>query len=226
MTTGRINQVITKPTQPSVREAPTVGWQAKQNPQSGHYQFQAPRNWNFKCQAYWCDWEWIWCKLLIKATVHQNSFPPRQSARTSICIEVRLNTQNLNHFHESILIEYLTTKNPIPRWHPERPQGLSRHQQLQLRTQTQSSRVGNQSTSNHSTVNIGKLETKLLPTPCLYHQSQQEQNTPKNVVFFGVYFEKMMHFGIKNDDFLTLKLNSIWNTMVHAKKFEVGRRFR
>ena len=99
MTTGRINQVITKPTQPSNEES----WVGRQNriQQVGHFQFQANHNWNIKCQAYNCDWE----TNLMQTTVKKH------------CIKIHshqgLNDRSLTGMKSN---QKTATTHPKPHW--------------------------------------------------------------------------------------------------------------
>ena len=108
MTTGRINQVVTKPTRPCRTASQKlrrwrckVGWQVKQNPLSWTLSIQIPEGNEFSMPSLqlWLR-NGLDARCSIEATVRLNPFPPRQSVGipTGSTVGIRPSTRNLRLF--------------------------------------------------------------------------------------------------------------------------------
>ena len=166
MTTGRINQVITKPTQTSAQEYLMNGWQAKQNPTTGHFQFQQQLKPQMPSSRVWLrngseasySKKQLCSKLILTKAEYQDSS--------------EVNQRNATEYSKPLLVPIkcysLSSSQPrIPNshWHPEGPRDSSKCQNSSFAFQLNSRRMGRQRTDNHSWPNFitGQVEHRINP---------------------------------------------------------------
>ena len=165
MTTGRINQVITKPTQPPKQ----LNSERLAGRLNRIHQMDTFNSHSLECK-YPMPSLHLWLRHKSNANPSKKELCIKTQSRQGRVLGVPCKTQNCDQapetftiFQATILIEYFTTKFPHSSLNPDGPQGLSRCKQPQDRTQTQLSRVGKQGASIHSAV--GGLDRKIRTNP-------------------------------------------------------------